>query len=172
MSSKSFVRVAGLLGASSVGAAAYGAHGTAHLDEGLKQVYANGNKLHMFHSAAIFAGAGAAKSLRFPTATLGLFTLGFGFFSGSCYAAAVMEDRSAPLLGPCAAAVHTSDAWSPCVPQVFWQACARGRHHFDLGVAHTHPIDDSSILLYVSFDFRCALCFPVVLYALLSIEEG
>mmetsp|Transcript_1189 Transcript_1189/g.1456 ORF Transcript_1189/g.1456 Transcript_1189/m.1456 type:complete len:114 (-) Transcript_1189:93-434(-) len=98
MSTKLWLRVAGVSGATSVAAAAYGAHGLSN--DQFKMVYANGNKLHMAHSCAILAGASAAKSMRAPSVTLALFSLGVFTFSGSCYAAALSKNRENGKLAP------------------------------------------------------------------------
>ena len=98
--SKLYLRAAAVYGGASVGAAAYGAHATQDMDEVLKITYANGNKLHMIHSAALMAGAGSVSALRFPKTTLALFAGGITVFSGSCYAAALTGDRANGKLAP------------------------------------------------------------------------
>ena len=100
--SKLYLRAASFYGATSVAAAAYGAHATKEMDPVLKTTFANGNKLHMVHSVALYAGAAssAAKTVRFPRATLALFSLGIAVFSGSCYAAALSGDRAMGRLAP------------------------------------------------------------------------
>lgn len=83
-------RLAGLSGASAVGAAAYGAHGLNDLDPALKKAFDNGNRMHLVHSVMI---AGSAKLPR-PMLSGGLFLAGTVIFSGSCYAAALSGDRA------------------------------------------------------------------------------
>ena len=46
------------------------------------------------------AASSAAKTVRFPRATLALFSLGIAVFSGSCYAAALSGDRAMGKLAP------------------------------------------------------------------------
>mmetsp|Transcript_28983 Transcript_28983/g.90221 ORF Transcript_28983/g.90221 Transcript_28983/m.90221 type:complete len:115 (+) Transcript_28983:92-436(+) len=84
-------RVAGLAGASSVAAAAYGAHGLKVEDDKLVQTYQNGKNLHMLHSVMIAVGPLVA---RWPHATGALFSAGVAVFSGSCYASALTGERS------------------------------------------------------------------------------
>ena len=114
-SSKTWVRLAGLSGASSVGMAAYGAHGVSHLDSQFKMVFDNGNKLHMAHSMAVLAGASSVKCLRAPSLTLGLFTAGIGLFAGSCYGAALTENRSNGRLAPVGGTALIA-AWLSLIP--------------------------------------------------------
>ena len=98
--SKLYLRAAAVYGGASVGAAAYGAHATQDMDEVLKITYANGNKLHMIHSAALMAGAGTHYAIRIPKSTLALFAGGITVFIGSSYAAALTGDRANGKLAP------------------------------------------------------------------------
>ena len=91
---KTWLRLAGLSGASAVGLGAYAAHGMKGADPNLVRAMDNGNKQHLAHTIALLAGAGAHKFLRYPTITLSLFTGGIVVFSGSCYAAAISGDRT------------------------------------------------------------------------------
>mmetsp|Transcript_53124 Transcript_53124/g.154593 ORF Transcript_53124/g.154593 Transcript_53124/m.154593 type:complete len:115 (-) Transcript_53124:103-447(-) len=84
-------RAAGLAGASSVVAGAYGAHGLHVEDESLITTYQNGKNFHMLHSVMVALGPLVA---RWPHATGALFSTGIVIFSGSCYASALTEDRS------------------------------------------------------------------------------
>ena len=88
-------RVAGLSGASSVGMAAYGAHGL-KLDATLTKTFENGNRMHMIHSVMI----AMAPLLKRPHLTGMLFTGGVAVFSGSCYAAAFTQDRTMGRFAP------------------------------------------------------------------------
>ena len=82
-------RLAGLSGASSVGLAAYGAHGLKLDDPALKVTFENGVRLHMLHSVML----AMAPLLPRPALTGSLFLGGITVFSGSCYAAVFTQDR-------------------------------------------------------------------------------
>lgn len=84
-----WTRIAGVSGASSIGLAAYGAHGL-HLDATLKNTFDNGNKMHLTHSVML----AMCPTLRRPNLSGALFSFGIAVFSGSCYAAALTKDRS------------------------------------------------------------------------------
>ena len=88
-------RVAGLSGASSIGAAAYGAHAFKG-DAVLQKTYDNGNKLHMVHSVML----ALCPLLKRPHLSGSLFLGGTLIFSGSCYAAALSKDRENGRLAP------------------------------------------------------------------------
>mmetsp|Transcript_48155 Transcript_48155/g.92048 ORF Transcript_48155/g.92048 Transcript_48155/m.92048 type:complete len:113 (+) Transcript_48155:55-393(+) len=89
-------KVAGLSGASAVGAAAYGAHGFNPDDETLVKTFDNGNRFHLMHSAVL----AAIPMTRRPHVIGSLFTAGSLLFCGSCYATALAEDRSFARLAP------------------------------------------------------------------------
>ena len=83
-------RLAGLSGASSVGMAAYGAHGLSHIkDPQLKTTMENGVRLHMLHSVML----AMCPLLPRPALSGVLFASGIAGFSGSCYAAVLTQDR-------------------------------------------------------------------------------
>ena len=82
-------RLAGLSGASSVGLAAYGAHGIKFDDPALKVTWDNGVRLHMVHSAML----ALCPLLPRPGLSGTLFLSGITVFSGSCYAAVLTNDR-------------------------------------------------------------------------------
>jgi uncharacterized membrane protein YgdD (TMEM256/DUF423 family) len=82
-------RVAGLSGASSVGAAAYGAHAFKG-DSTLQKSFENGQRLHMLHSVML----AMCPMLPRPHLSGCLFLGGIAVFSGSCYAAALTGDRA------------------------------------------------------------------------------
>lgn len=86
-----WLRLAGLSGASSVGLAAYGAHGR-NFDATLLRTYESGNRLHMIHSAML--AVCASPLLKRPHLSGGLFLAGTVGFAGSCYAAALTGDRA------------------------------------------------------------------------------
>lgn len=81
-------RIAGLSGASSIGLAAYGAHGLS-LDATLQKTFDNGNKMHLVHSVML----AVVPTLKRPHLSGLFFLSGIGIFSGSCYAAALTQDR-------------------------------------------------------------------------------
>ena len=84
-------RLAGLSGASAVGAAAYGAHGLSDADPVRKKAFENGNRMHLVHSVML-AVAPILKP-RAPRVSGTLFAAGIAIFSGSCYAAALTGAR-------------------------------------------------------------------------------
>lgn len=84
-------RLAGLSGASAVGAAAYGAHGLSDADPLSKKAFENGNRMHLVHSVMV-AVAPILKP-RAPLVSGTLFAAGIAIFSGSCYAAALTGAR-------------------------------------------------------------------------------
>mmetsp|Transcript_6565 Transcript_6565/g.10088 ORF Transcript_6565/g.10088 Transcript_6565/m.10088 type:complete len:109 (+) Transcript_6565:41-367(+) len=81
-------RVAALSGSSSIAAGAYGAHGLT-VDSPLMKAYENGNRLHMLHSVML----AVCPMLRRPHLSGCLFLGGTAVFSGSCYFAALSNDR-------------------------------------------------------------------------------
>ena len=89
-------RLAGLSGAASVAFGAYGAHGFKPEKESSKQVFETGNKYHLIHSVLL---ATAPLSKR-PNVFGALCSFGILGFSGSCYAAALTEDRTYGKLAP------------------------------------------------------------------------
>ena len=89
-------RLAGLSGATAVGAAAYGAHGLNDLDPALKRAFDNGNRMHLVHSVML----AVCPKLPRPMLSGGLFFAGTAVFSGSCYAAALSGDRANGKLAP------------------------------------------------------------------------
>lgn len=94
-----FVRVAGLSGALAVGLAAYGAHALKVKDEETEHrqaVFASGQKMHMFHTMALFCTPLARK----PYLAGSLFTLGTLLFSGGCYYIALTGDDRYKRLNP------------------------------------------------------------------------
>ena len=93
-------RIAGLSGASSIGLAAYGAHGL-KVDATMQKTFDNGNRLHMIHSGML----ALCPLLKRPHLSGTLFLAGITIFSGSCYAAVATEERRngrfAPVGGAC-----------------------------------------------------------------------
>eukprot|EP00322_Chrysochromulina_rotalis_P004893 CAMPEP_0115828690 /NCGR_PEP_ID=MMETSP0287-20121206/704_1 /TAXON_ID=412157 /ORGANISM="Chrysochromulina rotalis, Strain UIO044" /LENGTH=111 /DNA_ID=CAMNT_0003281915 /DNA_START=20 /DNA_END=355 /DNA_ORIENTATION=- len=88
-------RLAGLSGASSIGLAAYGAHGL-KVDAQLQKTFENGNRLHMIHSVML----AMCPLLKRPHLSGSLFALGIGVFSGSCYTAVFTQDRTMGRFAP------------------------------------------------------------------------
>ena len=88
-------RVAGLSGASSVGAAAYGAHGLKG-DATFTKTFENGSRLHMIHSVML----AMCPMFKRPHLTGSLFLGGTAILSGSCYYAALTQNRENGRLAP------------------------------------------------------------------------
>mmetsp|Transcript_62294 Transcript_62294/g.103580 ORF Transcript_62294/g.103580 Transcript_62294/m.103580 type:complete len:110 (+) Transcript_62294:178-507(+) len=91
-----FTRLAGLSGASGIGAAAYGAHGLKAKDPSLAKSYDNAQKMHMLNSVML----AVVPRLPRPRLTGSLFVAGSALFCGSCYAVALTGDRSYGRLAP------------------------------------------------------------------------
>ena len=85
-----WLRVAGLSGASSVALAAYGAHGLSSAEPQLVRTFETGNRLHMLHSVML----ALCSRLTRPHLSGALFLAGTLGFSGSCYAAALTNERA------------------------------------------------------------------------------
>jgi len=92
------VRVAGLLGGSSVAAGAYGAHGL-KVSEEYKTIWRTAVQYHQFAAVSLLAAA-AVPSARARLVSGAGICLGAAGFSGSNYAVAFYEDRSLAKLGP------------------------------------------------------------------------
>lgn len=90
MSKAVWRRLAGVSGASSVGMAAYGAHGIKFDDQQQRVTFENGVRLHMLHSAML----AMCPLLPRPALSGVLFATGITVFSGSCYAAVLTKDRA------------------------------------------------------------------------------
>ena len=82
-------RLAGLSGCTSIGFAAYGAHGLKTDDPALRTTMENGVRLHMLHSAML----AVCPLLPHPALSGALYLGGITVFSGSCYAAVLTQDR-------------------------------------------------------------------------------
>ena len=89
MAGNVWFRIAGLSGASSIGIAAYGAHGL-KVDDQLQRTFENGNRLHMIHSGML----ALCPLLKRPHLSGSFFLCGVSIFSGSCYYAVASQDRS------------------------------------------------------------------------------
>lgn len=89
-------KVAGLLGASGVALAAYGAHAFKPADPHFDKVFQRANQQHMWGALLV----AVAPLARRPSIVGGLATAGICLFSGSCYAAAIKQDRSLGKLAP------------------------------------------------------------------------
>ena len=87
---------AGLSGASAVAAGAYGAHGFKPQKDSYKVVFETGNRYHLVHSALL----GIAPVAKRPHVVGTLASLGILAFSGSCYVAALTENREMGKLAP------------------------------------------------------------------------
>ncbi|XP_045470207.1 transmembrane protein 256 homolog [Harmonia axyridis] len=94
----SFLRLAGVMGASAVALGAYGAHrkypeGKAEL---LKPVFETANRMHFFHSLALMG----VPMCRNPAVAGSLFLMGTILFSGPCYYYAFTGDNKLGKLAP------------------------------------------------------------------------
>ena len=86
------VRVAGLLGGSSVAAGAYGAHGL-KVSEEYKTIWRTAVQYHQVHALALLATA-AIPSARARAVSSACFVTGGAVFCGSNYVVAYKQDRS------------------------------------------------------------------------------
>eukprot|EP00882_Tetradesmus_deserticola_P024772 GHRQ01027094.1.p1 GENE.GHRQ01027094.1~~GHRQ01027094.1.p1 ORF type:complete len:112 (+),score=26.28 GHRQ01027094.1:245-580(+) len=89
-------KVAGVVGASGVALAAYGSHGFKPADPHFKETFTRANQQQMYHAFLL----ALAPFSRRPNVTGGLALAGVLLFSGSCYASALMQDRSYGKLAP------------------------------------------------------------------------
>ncbi|KAJ9591442.1 hypothetical protein L9F63_002048 [Diploptera punctata] len=82
-SGSSFVRLAGLFGASAVALGAYGAHAIYPKEsrEELKKIYETANRYHFLHSLALLS----VPLCRWPRTSGTFLTLGMVLFCGTCY---------------------------------------------------------------------------------------
>ncbi|PSN54374.1 Transmembrane protein 256 [Blattella germanica] len=82
-SGSSFVRLAGLFGASAVALGAYGAHAIYPKEgrEELKKIYETANRYHFLHSLALLG----VPLVRWPRTSGTFLTLGMVLFCGTCY---------------------------------------------------------------------------------------
>ena len=87
------VRAAGLLGAASVGAGAYGAHGLVSHDDEYRAIWKTAVQYHQVHALALLATA-AIPSARARAASSACFLTGGAVFCGSNYVVAYKQDRS------------------------------------------------------------------------------
>ena len=92
-------RVAGLLGASSIGAGAFGAHGMAGRSEEYRAIWKTAVQYHQVHALALLARA-SSPSLAARTAASACLVAGVGVFCGSNYLVAWHEDRSYGAFAP------------------------------------------------------------------------
>ncbi|CAL8077547.1 unnamed protein product [Calicophoron daubneyi] len=95
-SAMSLVRIAGLSGALSVLAGAYGAHGFSVDREKDKRVFQTGAYYHLIHSVALIGTTHAAR----PHLTATLFLAGMTMFCGSCYYVALTGDNRFSKIAP------------------------------------------------------------------------
>ncbi len=102
-----WIPVAGIFGATAVGAGAVGAHALPKdTPDSFKEIYKTGANYHLVHSGALFTAATALKHGRKRNLVCGLFTTGIILFSGSCYTVALTKVRTpysypAPIGGFC-----------------------------------------------------------------------
>ena len=88
-----FVPIAGILGASAVGAGAVGAHGLRDKTPQMKEIFKTGANYHLLHSVILASAALALPAGRKKNIVCSLFTSGIVLFSGSCYTCAFMDER-------------------------------------------------------------------------------
>lgn len=96
LASKSWLRVAGVSGASAVILGTYGAHAFHPEDNYYLHTFETANKYHFVHSLLI----GLAPSARRPLLVGSLATAGIALFCGSLYATALTEDNRNSKLAP------------------------------------------------------------------------
>ncbi|EPS63049.1 hypothetical protein M569_11738, partial [Genlisea aurea] len=89
-------RIAAVSGVAAVGLGAYGTHGFKPKNPAYKEVWQTASAYHLVHTAALLAAPLASR----PKVFGALLTAGIAAFSGSCYAAALMEDRRYSVLAP------------------------------------------------------------------------
>ena len=87
------VRAAGLLGAASVGAGAYGAHGLVSHDDEYRAIWKTAVQYHQVHALALLATV-AIPSARARAVSSACFLTGGAVFCGSNYVVAYKQDRS------------------------------------------------------------------------------
>mmetsp|Transcript_7049 Transcript_7049/g.29368 ORF Transcript_7049/g.29368 Transcript_7049/m.29368 type:complete len:115 (-) Transcript_7049:135-479(-) len=88
------VRLAGLLGASSIATGAAGAHLLADRDPTFLGIWKTAVQYHQVHALALLATAAAPRSQRARLVAGTLFAAGTALFSGSNYLVAWHEDRA------------------------------------------------------------------------------
>lgn len=91
-------RLAAISGASAVVAGAYGAHKLKPSKDPamFNEVFDRGSRYHLIHSLLL----AAAPITKRPALVAGMSFAGMFLFSGSCYAVAILEDRSKGRLAP------------------------------------------------------------------------
>ncbi|XP_024032097.1 transmembrane protein 256 homolog [Morus notabilis] len=89
-------KVAAISGVAAVGLGAYGSHLFNPKNPVYKEVWQTASVYHLAHSVALLA----APITKRPNIFGGLLTAGVIAFSGSCYAAALLEDRKYSALAP------------------------------------------------------------------------
>ena len=88
-----WTQIAGLMGASAVGAGAIGAHALPKdTTQAYRTIYMTGANYHLVHSVALLTSALALQG-RKRNITCTLFTTGICLFSGSCYVVALLGER-------------------------------------------------------------------------------
>ena len=87
-------KVAGVFGASAVGAGAVGAHALPKdLAASFKDIYKTGASYHLLHAGALLTAALALPKGRKRNIVCALFSTGIVLFSGSCYMVALKGQR-------------------------------------------------------------------------------
>lgn len=91
-----WLRVAGLSGVAALGLGTYGAHMFKPQNPAYKEVWQTASLYHLVHTSALLA----VPLTKHPHIFGGLLTAGIIAFSGSCYAAAYLEDRKYSFMAP------------------------------------------------------------------------
>lgn len=89
MASLLWHKVAAISGIAGIAAGTYGAHGFKPVDPVYKTVWQTANLYHLVHTSALLA----APLTKRPNLFGGLLTFGIIAFSGTCYVAALNENR-------------------------------------------------------------------------------
>ncbi|GLJ49230.1 hypothetical protein SUGI_1039660 [Cryptomeria japonica] len=89
-------RVAGISGMAALALGTYGSHIYKPKDVAYKQVWQTASLYHLVHTAALLA----SPATKYPHIFGALLTSGIIAFSGSCYVAALLEDKKYSLPAP------------------------------------------------------------------------
>lgn len=93
-------RVAGISGAFAVGLGAWGAHAMKTKNEAFRDTFKTASLYHFVHTLAILGVASSPLLRRNKAIVNGLFTFAIVVFCGSCYGAAIMENKKYGQLAP------------------------------------------------------------------------
>ncbi|KAI6697618.1 hypothetical protein NL676_017737 [Syzygium grande] len=96
MNALTWHKVAAVSGVAALGLGTYGAHVFRPQNPSYKEVWQTASLYHLVHTAALVT----APFTKRPHVFGGLLTAGIVLFSGSCYTAALYEDRDYSMLAP------------------------------------------------------------------------